>query len=107
MDNVLRSSAGLVLHDFDLTREGWRVGDLVRVRSTPHWPAFAEGYTRRRDLPEPDLAELPWLQVVGSISNLHFHLVQKAAFRGTESLSEGGVEHELAILRRLKASLVS
>ena len=33
------------------------------------------------------------------IGNLHFHLVDKPAMRGTESLGEGWVDHHLTALR--------
>lgn len=107
MDNIHVTDQGVVLHDFDLAREGWRVGDLTGVRTTPHWDAFADGYTQRRELRTADLAALPWLQVVDLVSNLHFHLVRKPATRGTESLTEGWVDRELDSLRRLGADLLS
>jgi Ser/Thr protein kinase RdoA (MazF antagonist) len=99
LDNVHRTDGGLILHDFDLAGEGWRAADLTGVRGTAHWEAFLAGYTPHRPLAAPDLAAIGWLRVAGLIANLAFHLVEKPAIRGTESLTEGWVDRELTSLR--------
>ncbi len=111
MDNVhlgarALSGAGLVLHDLDLARQGWRAGDLVGVSGTPHWEAFRGGYTDVRPLSGTDLALVPWLRVVDLIANLRFHLLVKPQTRGSESVSEGWAERELTSLRTLAAELL-
>lgn len=107
LDNVHLTAGGLVLHDFDRARPGWRVGDLTGVRATPHWEAFVAGYIQRRELRAADLAALPWMRVVDLVANLRFHLVQKPAALGTEILSEGWVDRELQSLRDLSELLTS
>ncbi len=100
MDNVrVTPDGGLVLHDFDLSGEGWTAMDLCGVRATPWWDDFAAGYTEVRPLHPVDLRALPWLDVVGRIHNLRFHLVDKPAWRGTESWGEGYLDRELDALR--------
>jgi Ser/Thr protein kinase RdoA (MazF antagonist) len=99
MDNVLVTPEGLNLHDFDLAGEGFLAADFCGVASTPYWPAFLDGYRRHREVPAADLAAIDWLGVVGRISNLHFHLVRKPQWYGTESRGEGWAAGELAELR--------
>ena len=48
MDNVHRTDAGLVIHDFDLAHLGWRVADLTNCLATPFADAFLSGYTEIR-----------------------------------------------------------
>jgi Ser/Thr protein kinase RdoA (MazF antagonist) len=99
MDNVLVTPEGLNLHDFDLAGEGFLAADFCGVASTPYWSAFLDGYRRHREVPAADLAAIDWLGVVGRISNLHFHLVRKPQWYGTESRGEGWAAGELAELR--------
>lgn len=99
MDNVHRTSAGLVMHDFDLAHVGWRVADLSGCLATPFAAAFRAGYTEVRSIGTADIEALPWLRVVETIGNLAFHLSEKAAWRGTESRGEGWIEAALADLR--------
>jgi Ser/Thr protein kinase RdoA (MazF antagonist) len=99
MDNVHRTDTGLVIHDFDLAHVGWRVADLTNCLATPFADAFLTGYTEIRAVGTADTEALPWLRVVESIRNLAFHLTDKAAWRGTESLGEGWVENGLVDLR--------
>ena len=106
MDNVFLSPRGQILYDFDLAAPGWRAADLTGVHSTEHWAAFAEGYSRTRPLKDSDLIALPWLSVVSGICNLWFHLVDKPAFSGTESVSEGWAENELVDLRKAAEELL-
>jgi Ser/Thr protein kinase RdoA (MazF antagonist) len=106
MDNVLLTSSGLALHDFDLSAEGWRAADFGGVASTPRWDAFAAGYTTKRTLPDIDLAAIPWLSVAASIFNLRFHLHDKPLIRGTESISEGWAAAELASLHQAARELL-
>ncbi|CAA9404058.1 MAG: Homoserine kinase [uncultured Propionibacteriaceae bacterium] len=106
LDNIHLTASGPVLHDFDLARPGWRLGDFTGVRATPHWKVFAAGYAQRRELDAADSA-LPWMQVVDLIANLRFHLVQKPMILGTESLSEGWVDRELESLRTLAGELLA
>lgn len=99
LDNVHRSAAGLVLHDFDLSGPGWLADDLTGVFATSHWPAFEEGYRTLRELTPADLEALPWFGIASRVTNLRFHLVDKVQLRGVESRSEGWVQRELTGLR--------
>lgn len=99
IDNIHRTDAGLVIHDFDLAHVGWRVADLIGCLSTPFADAFRTGYTEVRALCTADLAAMPWLTVVETIGNLAFHLTEKSAWRGTETLTEGWVDGCLDALR--------
>ena len=99
LDNVRRTDAGLVIHDFDLAHVGWRVADLSSCLATPFAEAFLTGYSEIRAVGTADLEALPWLRVVESIRHLAFHLTEKARWRGTETLGEGWVEDGLAGLR--------
>ena len=104
LDNVLRTDQGLALHDFDLSAPGYRAADFTGVASTPHWDAFAAGYSSKRRL--ADVEAIPWLAVVGSIFNLRFHLHDKPLIRGTESIHEGWAAAELAALRKAARQLL-
>jgi len=106
MDNVHRTDAGLVIHDFDLAHVGWRVADLSSCLATPFADAFLAGYTEVRTIGTADMEALPWLRVVESIENLAFHLIEKAAWRGTETLTEGWVDDGLAELRASAGQLM-
>lgn len=106
LDNVLLTSDGLALHDFDLSAEGWRAADLTGVAATPHWDAFTAGYTSTRILKDVDLAAIPWLAVVGDIFNLRFHLYDKPHLRGTESLTESWASGTLDALRSAASRLL-
>ncbi|TWD79740.1 Ser/Thr protein kinase RdoA (MazF antagonist) [Kribbella amoyensis] len=106
LDNVLITDRGLALHDFDLSAPGYQAADFCGVASTPHWPAFLDGYCERRSVAEADLAAIPYLTVVGSISNLRFHLVDKPLIGGTESRSEGWAAGELTTLHRAAEQLL-
>ena len=99
MDNVHRTGAGLVIHDFDLAHVGWRVADLSSCLATPFAADFLAGYREIRAVEAADLAALPWFRVVESVRNLAFHLTDKTSWRGTESLAEGWVDDVLADLR--------
>jgi len=92
LDNIQRTEAGLVLHDLDLAGPHWRAADLYGVAATPCWNAFAAGYQQVRPLGEADLSAVPAFRIVGSLTNLRFHLVQKPLLRGTESIAEGWVD---------------
>lgn len=105
LDNVLMSDSGLSIHDFDLTGIRWRAADLTGVAMTDHFDAFLGGYRRIREISNRDLAALPWLQVVGLIANLEFHLVRKPSVRGTDSINEGWAQRELDALAGLAARL--
>ncbi|WP_020574684.1 phosphotransferase enzyme family protein [Actinopolymorpha alba] len=99
LDNVHLTGEGLTIHDFDLAAVGWRAGDLTSCLSTAFADAFAAGYRSVRTIGSADLSALPWLRVIESIGNLRFHLVDKPAWRGTESLSEGWAEQILTDFR--------
>ena len=99
LDNVLLTKQGLLLLDFDLAAVGPLAADFGGVATTPHWDAFRTAYAARRPITPEDEAAIPYLQVVGSISNLYFHLVDKPRWRGTESRDEGWAAAELDGLR--------
>jgi Ser/Thr protein kinase RdoA (MazF antagonist) len=103
MDNVLLTKQGLLLLDFDLAAVGPPAADFTGVATTPHWDAFKAGYGA---ISAEDQAAIPYLQVVGSIFNLRFHLVDKPQFRGTESRAEGWAAAELDGLRAAAAVLL-
>jgi len=99
LDNVFFGPGGPVIYDFDLAGLGFRAYDLHGVWQTEHWDAFADGYQQVRPLGDNDLAALPWFAIAGNISNLKFHLVDKPAFAGTESLADGWAENILIGVR--------
>ena len=105
LDNIHASGDGLTLHDFDLAGQGWRIADLAPCLATDFAEAFLAGYTSVRPVTQTDLAALPWLDVIGRIGNLRFHLVDKVALRGTESIGEGWVDRELSALRDAATAL--
>ncbi len=62
--------------------------------AAPQQPETAENPRQppsREPLPV-ELEALPWLRIVGTIENLHFHLIGKPAVQGTYSLAEGWVD---------------
>jgi Ser/Thr protein kinase RdoA (MazF antagonist) len=90
LGNVFFGPTGPIVYDFDLAGPGFRACDLYGVRQTEYWDAFADGYQRVRPLRDNDLAPPPWFTIVGNISSLKFHLVDKPMFADTESVAEGG-----------------
>ncbi|MEV0719277.1 phosphotransferase [Asanoa sp. NPDC050611] len=107
LDNVHLDDDRLVLYDLDRTAEDYRAADLTGVATTPWWPAFLAGYRAVRPFGAADLAALPWLTVRDLIANLHFHLVDKPTFRGTDSIGEGWAERELSALRAAAGRLLA
>jgi len=91
-DNIHVSEDGLSLYGFDLAGPGWQVEDLTGASSTSYAEVFLEGYTAVRRLLPVELEALPWLRIVGTIENLHFHVIGKPAVQGTYSLAEGWVD---------------
>jgi Ser/Thr protein kinase RdoA (MazF antagonist) len=106
LDNLLIDDDGLTIHDFDLSAEGYRAADFTGVATTEHWDSFVDGYTSKRRIPPDDLAAIPYLQVVGGIFNLRFHLRDKPLIRGSESINEGWADGELDALRQAAAGLL-
>jgi Ser/Thr protein kinase RdoA (MazF antagonist) len=106
MDNVFFGPGGPVIYDLDRAGPGFRASDLYGVRQTRHWDAFADGYRQIRPLRGNDLAALPWFTIVGNISNLKFHLIDKPRFAGTESISEGWAQGTLANLHSAARDLL-
>jgi Ser/Thr protein kinase RdoA (MazF antagonist) len=106
LDNILITDDGPAIHDFDLSGEGFRAADFTGVAATPYWSAFVSGYTTLRSISDADLAAIPYLEVVGRIFNLRFHLVDKPLIRGTESIQEGWADAELDALRRAADELL-
>ncbi|MDG4824353.1 phosphotransferase [Asanoa sp. WMMD1127] len=107
LDNVHVDGGRLVLYDLDRATVDYRAADLTGVATTPWWPAFLAGYRATRELADADLAALPWLRVRELIANLHFHLVDKPTFRGTDSIGEGWAERELSALRAAAGRLLA
>ncbi|MBP2349425.1 Ser/Thr protein kinase RdoA (MazF antagonist) [Kribbella aluminosa] len=101
MDKVLLTPQGLLLLDFDLAATGPVAADFCGVATTPHWEAFKAGYRIRREITAEDEAAIPYLQIVGRILNLRFHVVDKPRYRGTESRGEGWAAGEYEGLRAL------
>ena len=93
---------------FKLYRHGRWSADEVgwELDLAGHRDAFAGGYTETRALTDGELAALPWFAVVAGICNLGFHLIDKRAFSGIESVSEGWAEDELAGLRAAAGELL-
>jgi Ser/Thr protein kinase RdoA (MazF antagonist) len=106
LDNVHVDGDRVVLYDLDRAGTGWRAADLTGAASTPQWPAFLDGYRSVRSIGAVDLEVVPWLDAVRRIGDLHFHLVDKPAWRGEESLGEGWAEHNLERLRATAARLL-
>ncbi|MGA8114992.1 MAG: phosphotransferase [Actinocatenispora sp.] len=108
LDNILVTDgpeARLTIIDFDLAEEGWTAADLYGVRSTGYWPDFAAAYAALRPLRPADHDALPWFTVLSQFRNLVFHLVDKPAWRGTESYREGWLDSLLGELCRGAAAL--
>jgi Ser/Thr protein kinase RdoA (MazF antagonist) len=105
LDNLHVDGDRIVLYDLDGAGTGPRAADLTGPAATPGWPAFLDGYRSVRSIADRDLAALPWLDVLGRLANLHFHLVRKPLLRGTESIAEGWAEREIAHLRAASARL--
>jgi Ser/Thr protein kinase RdoA (MazF antagonist) len=106
LDNLHVDGDRVVFYDLDRAGHGWRAADLTGVASTPHWPAFLDGYRSVRSIRAVDLEALPWLDAVTRIGDLHFHLVDKPAWRGAESVGEGWAEHNLERLRAAAVRLL-
>ncbi|MDG6103509.1 phosphotransferase [Dactylosporangium aurantiacum] len=103
LDNLhLTAGGGLLWHDFDLAAVGWRAADLTGAYGGAHWPAFVEGYRTLRPI---DTGAVAALRVVELVRNVAWHLTDKVALRGTESVGEGWVERELASLHRMRDQL--
>jgi hypothetical protein len=88
-------------------------GPPVSPQDVPAWILVsrrgclgADGYQRVRPLRDNDLAALPWFTIVGNISTLKFHLVDKPMFAGTESVAEGWAERILIDLRAAAKDLI-
>lgn len=92
MDNFHVSNGRVHLYDLDLAGPGWQVEDLTGALSTEFSDAFLDGYTAFRPLPVVELEALPWLSIMATIDNLHFHLIVKPATQGISSLTEGWVD---------------
>ena len=107
LDNAHLDGARFVLYDLDRAGENWRAWDLLGLAATPHWPAFLAGYRTVRPMADLDVAAMPWLDVLLRVEYLHFHLVRKPAYRGTDSLREGWVEQNLKALRAAAPTLLS
>ena len=102
LDNVhVTRDGGLLWHDFDLAAVGWRVADLTGPHGGAHWPAFLDGYRTLRPI---DTEAVVAVRVVELVRNIAWHLTDKVALRGSESVGEGWVERELASLRDLRVS---
>ncbi|WP_152360779.1 phosphotransferase enzyme family protein [Microlunatus speluncae] len=99
LDNLLLDGERLIIYDLDLAGPGPLVADLTGVGSTPHWPDFLAGYRSVRTFDDDQLRALPTLGLAATLDNLTFHVLDKPAFAGTESLAEGWVDGALAALR--------
>jgi Ser/Thr protein kinase RdoA (MazF antagonist) len=106
LDNLHLDGDRTVFYDLDRAGTGPRAADLTGVSATGHFPAFLDGYRSVRALGEADLAAVPWLRAVDLIGHLHFHLIDKAALRGTESWSEGWLDRTREALRSAATALV-
>ena len=106
LDNLhVSDDGGLHLYDFDLAGPGWQVEDLTGALSTEFGDVFLAGYTSIRPLPPVELEALPWLRIVGTIDNLHFHLIGKPAVQGTYSLTEGWVDSGFESLAKVASQV--
>jgi Ser/Thr protein kinase RdoA (MazF antagonist) len=99
LDNLHLDGDRVIFYDLDRAGWGRRAADLTGPASTDHWPAFLAGYREVRPLSDTEVGALPWLDAVGRIGDLHFHLVDKPLLRGTESIGDGWAEHNLQRLR--------
>ncbi len=99
LDNLHLDGDRVIFYDLDRAGWGRRAADLTGPASTEHWPAFLAGYRSVRPLSDAEVGALPWLDAVGGIGDLHFHLVDKPLLRGTESIGDGWAEHNLQKLR--------
>jgi Ser/Thr protein kinase RdoA (MazF antagonist) len=106
LDNVHLDGDRWTFYDLDRAGHGPRAADLAGVAATEHLDAFLDGYRSVRPFAARDLAAIPWLGVVDRIGNLHFHLVYKPKIRGTESMGEGWLQHNLEALRAQAAALL-
>jgi Ser/Thr protein kinase RdoA (MazF antagonist) len=105
LDNLHLDGERVIFYDLDRAGWGRRAADLTGPAATAHWPAFLAGYRGVRPFSDAEVAALPWLDAVGRIGDLHFHLVDKPLLRGTESIGEGWAEHNLDRLREAAARL--
>jgi Ser/Thr protein kinase RdoA (MazF antagonist) len=105
LDNLHVDGERIVFYDLDRAGYRPRISDLVGVSSTPGWPEFMDGYRSVRTM--ESLEALPWLDVLGKLENLHFHLIDKPAFRGTYSIGAGWAARELNALRAAAGPLVA
>jgi Ser/Thr protein kinase RdoA (MazF antagonist) len=108
MDNVLVTGGSdeapeLALIDFDLSGPGLLATDFPY--GIPNWDHFLAGYTSVRPVSPADLAAGPWIDAVGLIANLQFHLITKPSWRGEESKTEGWLDQVLDDLRALDQKL--
>lgn len=109
-ENVLRTSAGLVLIDFDDFAAGWHLFDLATAlyfftrhpRSAEYQAALFAGYQRRRPLDDADLAAFPALLVARGLTYLGW-----AADRRGEPAAEFHVHTVLPHLVDLAAAFVA
>ncbi len=100
LDNVhITSDRNLIIHDFDMSGEGWRASDLYGVRQADFWDAFLRGYTELRSLTTVDLQAVPWFIVVRELYNLRFQLAEVANWRGTLSHGEDYIDEKMRLLR--------
>lgn len=98
VDNHVDNAGRLYLYDLDLAGPGWPVEDLTGALSTDFGDVFLEAYRSVRPLSPVELEALPWLGILATIDNLHFHLVRKPRTHGSESLTEGWVDRGFAAL---------
>ena len=106
LDNLHADGDRLVFYDLDRAGTGPRAADLAGVAATDRFDAFLDGYRSVRAFGGADLAAVPWLGAVDLVGNLHFHLVDKPALRGTESWQEGWLDRTLDALRAAAATLL-
>jgi Ser/Thr protein kinase RdoA (MazF antagonist) len=106
LDNLHLDGDRVIFYDLDRAGWGRRAADLTGPASTEHWPAFLAGYRSVRPVSDAEVGALPWLDAVGRIGDLHFHLVDKPLLRGTESIGDGWAEHNLDRLRAAARHLI-
>ncbi|MET7421527.1 phosphotransferase [Dactylosporangium sp. NPDC005555] len=103
LDNIQVTDGGVLLwHDFDLAGVGPRAADLTGAHGGAHWDTVLDGYTTLRPI---DTGGIVALRVVELVRNIAWHLRDKVAMRGTESVGEGWVDRELESLRELRDRL--